>query len=216
MTSTSFFAPPGDTQRGLIEAAQQGDRAAIEHVIRRYEPLVRRVVWRVRPPLGCEREDLAQEARIALVAAIRAWQPERGPFAAFADRCVTNQVALAAQAAARHKHQILSRAVHFKGERTRHGDPAGDGLTGRSLDTQIATSDATTDPESRLIVREQLSTVVRALPSLSPRERLALAGTLSGDSYEDVARTIDGTQKAAWEAVCRARRKLAAALSRAA
>jgi RNA polymerase sigma-H factor len=215
MTSLNFAAP-GNAQRRLIEAAQQGDRGAVEHVIRRYEPLVRRVVWRVRPPFGYEREDLAQEARIGLIAAIRAWQPERGPFPAFADRCVTNQVVLAAQAAGRHKHQILSRAVSWQGAWTTDCDPAGERLPDRLLDAVIATGDATTDPESRVIVKEQLSTIVRALPTLSPRERLALAGTLSGESYEDVARAINGTQKAAWEAVCRARRKLGSASSQAA
>jgi len=33
--------------------------------------------------------------RLGLLAAIRAWRPERGPFPAFADRCVTNQALLA-------------------------------------------------------------------------------------------------------------------------
>ena len=74
-----------------------------------YEPLVQRVVWKLKLPLGCEREDLAQEARVGLLAAIRAWRPERGPFPAFADRCVSNQALLALKATAAQKHQVLSR-----------------------------------------------------------------------------------------------------------
>ncbi len=76
------------TPRWLIDAARGGDPGAERELLRRYEPLVQRVVWNLRLPPGCEREDLAQEARVGLVAAIRAWQPERGPFPAFADRCV--------------------------------------------------------------------------------------------------------------------------------
>ena len=68
--------------------------------MRRYEPLVQRVVWKLRLPPGCDREDLAQEARVGLLAAIRAWRPERGPFPAFADRCVSNQALLALEATA--------------------------------------------------------------------------------------------------------------------
>ena len=60
---------------------------------------------------GCDREDLAQEARVGLLSAIRAWRPERGPFPAFADRCVTNQALLALKAACAHKHQVLSLAL---------------------------------------------------------------------------------------------------------
>jgi DNA-directed RNA polymerase specialized sigma subunit len=56
----------------LITAAQAGDPAAERELLRRYEPLVQRVVWKLRLPPGCEREDLAQEARVGLVAAIRA------------------------------------------------------------------------------------------------------------------------------------------------
>ncbi len=108
MNGTPTCPRAGLTHRRLLEAAQTGNQGALQEMVRRYEPLVRRVVWRIRPPLGTEREDLAQEARIGLVAAIRAWRPERGPFPAFADRCVRNQALLAVQAAARHKHQLLS------------------------------------------------------------------------------------------------------------
>ena len=93
------------------KSAQRGDRAAHEDLLRRFEPLVQRVVRKLRPPLGYDREDLAQEARLGLLAAIRAWRPERGPFPAFADRCVSNQALLAVKAASAHKHQVLSLAV---------------------------------------------------------------------------------------------------------
>ena len=79
--------------------------------MRRYEPLVQRVLWQLRVPRFVEREDLAQEARLGLAAAIRAWRPDRGPFPAFADRCVTNAALLALIAACRHKQLILSHAV---------------------------------------------------------------------------------------------------------
>jgi RNA polymerase sporulation-specific sigma factor len=215
MTDISIGGPGGGTQRRLLEAAQQGDRTAIEELLRRYERLVWRVVWSLRPPAGCERQDLAQEARIGLLAAVRAWRPQRGPFPAFADRCVRNQALLAVKAAARHKHQLLSHAVSldhaadaFTDALT--GDPFGLGL----LDT-LATGDRDNDPEARLLAREQVAGLLRALLTLTPSERLALAGTLSGESYERLARARGCTPKAASQAAYRARRKLAAGLPRA-
>lgn len=215
MNGTSTHGPAGGTSRRLLVAAQKGDRDAQEELVRRYEPLVRRVVWRLRPPLGCEREDLAQEARIGLIAAIRAWRPERGPFPAFADRCVRNQALLAVEAAARHKHQLLSRAVSLESE---HGGHARDGdvLTLRLLDTLPTPPDAQTDPESWLLVREELTSVLRVLPTLTAGERQALAAALTGESYTRLAPSLGATPKAASHAACRARRKLAAAFPSAA
>ena len=111
MNSAPPRGPGGGTHRRLLEAAQRGDRFAQEELVRRYEPLVQRVVWTLRLPPGCEREDLAQEARLGLLAAIRAWRPERGPFPAFADRCVSNQALLALKATSARKHQVLSLAA---------------------------------------------------------------------------------------------------------
>jgi RNA polymerase sigma factor (sigma-70 family) len=199
------------TERRLLEAAQQGDRHAIEQLLRRYEPLVWRVVWSLRPPPGCEREDLAQEARIGLVGAIHAWRPERGPFPAFAGRCVRNQALLAVQAAARHKQQLLARAVSLNYE---HG---GDSRTGEdrtllSLVDAFPSTGTRTDPEAQLLVSEQLRTVIRAVPSLTERERRALAGALDGLTYAELGPIIGGSRKAASHAADRARRKLAGAL----
>jgi len=203
------------TERRLLNAAQQGDRAAIEQLLRRYDPLIWRVVWSLRPPPGCEREDLAQEARIGLVAAIRAWRPERGPFPPFAARCVRNQALLAVQAAARHKHQLLARAVSLNYQHGGDTTTADDRSSLSLLDAFPAT-DTRTDPERRLLVSEQLRTVVGAAPSLTERERRALAGALDGSSYAELGTVIGASRKAASHAADRARRKLAGALHQAA
>lgn len=165
--------------------------------MRLYEPLVRRIVRGLRLPPWCEPEDLAQEARIGLLAAVREWQPERGPFAAFADRCVTNQALLALEAAGRHKHQVLSLAVS---------------LDGTGVQALSVTSDARTDPELRLLVREQLKSLIQTIPALTERERAALAAALNGHGYAPAQAEHGRASKAASQAAYRARRKLAAAL----
>jgi RNA polymerase sporulation-specific sigma factor len=216
MTDSLTRAGNTGAARRLLEAAQRGDVDAQGEVVRRYEPLVQRVVWKLRLPRGCDREDLAQEARLGLLAAIRAWRPERGPFPAFADRCVTNQALLALQAACAHKHQVLSLAVSLDSPQERFANPADDGRAPALLDTLAAPRDPRADPEARLLVREQLTGVLRALPALTPSERAGLAMALNGQSYKRLPPTLNGTPKAASQAAYRARRKLAAAVAQAA
>lgn len=216
MTDSLTRAGNTGTARRLLEAAQTGDLGAQEELVRRYEPLVQRVVWKLRLPRGCDREDLAQEARVGLLAAIRAWRPERGPFPAFADRCVTNQALLALQAACAHKHQVLSLAISLDSPQERSANPADDARAPALLDTLAAPRDTRADPEARLLVLEQLTGVLRALSALTPSERAGLAMALNGESYKRLAPTLTGTPKAASQAAYRARRKLAAAVAKAA
>ena len=75
MSATSSRSPAGT--QSVLENTQHDDRATRKDLLRRFEPLVQRVVWKLRPPLGYDRDDLAQEARLGLLAAIRAWRPER-------------------------------------------------------------------------------------------------------------------------------------------
>ena len=202
--------------RALIAAAQQGDHQALHELLRRYEPLIQRIVWKLKLPPSVDRDDLAQEARIGLLAAIRAWNPRRGPFPAFADRCATNQALLAIQAACRHKHKLLTRAVPLDGPQTSAAPRSDNWRNLTLLDTIPAGSNARTDPETHLLIREELSSLVGALPTLTHRERAALAGILAGDSYQELARKLQATPKAASQAAGRARRKLASALPKAA
>lgn len=202
-------------RRRLLEAAQRGDSRAQEELVRRYEPLVQRVVWALTPPRGCEREDLVQEARMGLLAAIRAWRPERGPFPALADRCVRNQALLAVKAARRHKQQILSHAISLEEPAPTPTQLAGDRPPLRLIDRLAAAPDAQTDPESRLLVREQLSSVLRAIPTLTAGEQAALARSLTGNDDRPQPPNA-GPSQAACKAAYRARRKLTAAVDRAA
>jgi DNA-directed RNA polymerase specialized sigma24 family protein len=125
------------------------------------------------------------------------------------DRCVTNQALLAVQAACARKHQVLTLAVSFDAA-------SDDGHTPSLLDRLSGTRDPRGDPEARLLVCEQLRTMLDALPTLTSSERAGLAMALNGQSPTRLASTLPGSPHAASQAAHRARRKLAAALAQAA
>jgi RNA polymerase sporulation-specific sigma factor len=215
MTRSLIRDGASSARDSLHAAAQRGDRNAEEELVRRYERLVQRTVWNLRLRPGCDREDLAQEARVGLLAAIRAWRPERGPFPAFADRCVSNQALLALKATAARKHQVLSLAASLDSPPDRRVNLAEDRPAPALLDT-LARRDTRTDPEARLLVHEQLTSMLRALPALTDSERAGLAMALNGQSPTRMASTLPGSPHAASQAAHRARRKLAAAVAHAA
>jgi RNA polymerase sigma factor (sigma-70 family) len=197
--------------RALLAAAQRDDRGAVEELLRRYEPLVRAVVARVRPPYGCDREELAQDARLGLLGAIRAWEPDRGAFGAFAARCARGQVIKALDRAGARKHQLLSRAVSLDPPSSRWAacDPAGE-VSSASLYDVIPSTSRLDQPVAMLLAREELDRVLTALPTLTAKERAALTGVLNGKSHQQLAAEQGSTRKAVSLALQRARRKLAA------
>jgi hypothetical protein len=65
-------------------------------------------------------------------------------------------------------------------------------------------------------VREQLASMLHALPTLTASERAGLVMAVNGESYTNPPPTFGGTPKAASQSACRARRKLAAAMVQAA
>ncbi len=87
-----------------LERAQQGDPEATTELFSLYRPMLTHAVTLSYPGLadvGYSREDLMQEASIALTRAIRCYDPERGvTFGAYARRCVRNRLASVARSAA--------------------------------------------------------------------------------------------------------------------
>lgn len=195
----------------LLEAAQRDDPRAEEELLRRYEPLVRALVARVRLPYGCDRDDLAQDARLGLLGAIRAWKPDRGPFGAFAARCARGQVIKSLDRAGARKHQVLSRAMSLDSSPARVTPrDLGDDTFRASLHDRLASHSRMDQPVAMLLAREQLDGVLAGLPALTARERAALTGVLNGKSHEQLAAEQGSTRKAVSLALRRARRKLAA------
>ncbi len=145
---------------------------------------------------GSDRDDVRQEALIALWVAATDWRPDGGAsFPTFARMVVRRRLDTCLKLATRRKHEPLNRAV------TVALDP--DGEPAAIVDLLPHLHQVT----DRVEGREQLAAVIRCIrDDLSAVERRAVVGIASGLSYVEI-----GPWKAVDNALARARRKLRAA-----
>ena len=95
----------------MILAAPRGDATAQARVVSQYEPMMRLIARRLYLP-GGDPDDLAQEARMGLVDAMRTWDPARRvPFSNFAWLCATREARNAVHAARANKRHVLTTAT---------------------------------------------------------------------------------------------------------
>lgn len=194
-------APTPIWEKRLIGAAKRGDRAAQARLLDLYEPMVRRITRTLQLP-GGEREDLAQEARLGILDAIRAWDPDRRvPFKSFAWLCAVREARMAVNTARAGKHQPLN------GARTLHHVAGEDGHA--LEDTLEATGHPDEDPVAKTFGRERLQGILERVPALTDLERHALALSASDHSHRDCADRLGVGERAVNNALQRARRKLA-------
>jgi RNA polymerase sporulation-specific sigma factor len=195
--------PPAFTpiwEQRLIAAAKRGDRLAEARLLELYEPMVRRIAGSLYLP-GGEREDLAQEARLGILAAIRAWDPGRSvPFRCFAWLCALREANTAVSAARAAKHQPLNHARSLHRPLGEEGAPL--------EETLVATGRPDDDPVAKTLGRETLQGILDRTRALSELEHSALAMSANDRTHRDSARELGVGQRAVNNALQRARRKL--------
>ena len=130
---------------------------------------------------------------LGLFKAIRDYQPEKGvTFQAFARLCISRQLYSAVQASNRQKNIPLNSYVELSAEM---GEGAG-ALKEKS-------------PEELLIDQENLrSLYTEILEMLTPLEQEILKSYLEGESYTEIAASLQKTPKSIDNALQRIRRKL--------
>lgn len=187
-------------EQRLIRAAKRGDPAAEARLLNLYEPMVRRITAMMYLP-GGEREDLAQEARLGILGAIRAWDPcRRVPFRSFAWLCATREARMAVNAARAAKHQPLTRARSLQAPAGEDGPPL--------EETLAAPGRVDDDPVAKTLSRERLQSILDRSRTLTELERRALALSASDHTHRTSARALGVGERAVNNALQRARRKL--------
>ena len=169
-----------------VALAAAGDQEAFAAVMQQLTPLIHAQIRQCRGA-GIEDEDLAQEALMGLLAAVRTYRPDGGAaFTTYATTCI--------------RHRLLS-AVRRAAPRTDHELP---------LDEEMDLTDPTGDPALRLQEQDALEDLLFHLQGrLTPMEYSVLLLRLSNCSYEEIAGRLEVSKKAVDNAVQRLRRKLA-------
>ncbi len=204
----------------MILAARRGDPTAQARVLSQYEPMMRLIARRLYLP-GGEPDDLAQEARMGLLDAMRTWDPARGvPFSNFAWLCSTREARNAVHAARATKHHALTTATPLgiaDGSATdayTAGETPLDFQANAERRRRVHTTGAASanggdhDPVAKTLAREQLQALIARTRTLSPLERRALMLANNDRPHTEIATTLHIRVRAVNNALQRARQKL--------
>ena len=179
----------------LAGAARRGDSTALDRLIKKYTPMVRKIISGYNLP-GNEREDLLQEGLIGLYGAVLAFdetqskgqgQESAAGFAFFAKLCVTRRINTAAKAAVRGKHAPLS---------------AYEPISPHIKDREQTPEEAFLDKEALEALSERINA------KLSAAEKRALSLRLAGMTSDEIAARMGCSRRSVDNALFRARRKL--------
>lgn len=194
-----------DSDREAVQSSQNGDMEAMEYLLEKYAPLVKKKSRKMYL-MGGEQEDIIQEGMIGLYKAIRSYdiENEQGSFRGFADMCITRQIYTAVTTSNRQKHRPLNEYVSFYEPLYQGKDEAKSFLLDLLLDQEI-----TTNPEKILLDKEEkhmLESII--VERLSSFENEVLALYLEGKKYSEISEALNTTTKRVDNAIQRIRRKL--------
>ncbi len=193
MSEEFISAAENGSDAELAEMVRKGDGDAFAELTARYLAMIRRIVAPLRAA-GLETDDLFQEGLLGLLRAAQTYDPQRGAsFRTYAGVCISNRVIAACRTAADRKNFPLSDFVSLSG----------------TNEAQVGAGGSIADPEAMLDSRENFRAMCRLISSLlTPAERGVLRLYLSGYSYRGIAKRLSITEKAADNALQRARWKL--------
>ena len=167
-----------------IAQAAAGDQEAFALLVHRMMPLIHDQMRRL-GAVGLEDEDLAQEALMGLLAAVRTYRPDGGAaFTTYATTCIRNR---------------LLTAVRRNGTRMDHE---------QSLEDSPELAVVQDDPAQLLMDKEELDDLLAQMRiHLTDREYQVLMLWMRGFSYTEIAARLGITAKAVDNAIQRIRRK---------
>lgn len=170
-----------DNQALPIRQAADGDQEAFGRIVHRMEPLIHAQINNLRCD-GAEDEDMAQEALVGLLAAVRTYRPDGGAaFTTYATTCIRNRLL------------TVLRGLQPPPE---------------PLPDSTDVSDPTADPALQIQEQEESERLIGGLRRrLTPMEYQVLLLRLSDCSYEEIANRMGVSKKAVDNAVQRIRRK---------
>ena len=187
----------------LIKLAQKNDKSALDSLIDRYKETVNMKVSKYYIN-GAERDDIVQEGLIGLFKSIRSFKPDMdNSFKSFANLCIERQIITAIKGSNRQKHMPLNSYVSLSNPTFENGD--GD-ESGQLID--ILDSNTVEDPLDTITKNEYYNYVEKTIDeSLSDFEKQVLNKYVEGQSYVQIAESLNSPVKSVDNAIQRIRKK---------
>ena len=183
------------TDAELAAAAQSGDVLAEGALVKRYASLAEGIS-RSYFIVGGDRDDLYQIALIALLEAVRRFDPEReAKFPTYASACMRNRLLDAVRAASAGKNAPLRDSVPIDGE--------DEGTAGELVSPELS-------PEQQYIEKEAEESFFSALGEmLGEQDLTVLRFYLAGVPYKEIAEKLGISAKKVDNTVYGAKKKIA-------
>ena len=160
-------------------------------VLNSFRPYIEQKVAGLKVP-GADRDDLCQEAYVALLSAIGSYDEQKGTsFSTYAIACINNRLTDAVKTANRRKNRVLNDSVS---------------LTDDSNPIEIVSYES---PEEVTLNQEDYHRLMQRIENeLSKKEQKVLMLWVDGYDYEEIGKILDIPVKSVDNALQRARRKL--------
>ena len=200
-TTDNNYSVMNDEQ--LIELIKSGDKYAIDFLIEKYKDLVNMKVSKYFI-IGAEKEDIIQEGMIGLFKAIQSFKSDKqNSFKTFANLCIERQLITAIKTSNRQKHMPLNSYLSLSASAYNNEDDDSD-----SSMIEFFDSHTTEDPLETLTKKEYYQTVENAIDkSLSDFEKQVLRRFIKGESYVNIAESLNTPVKSVDNAIQRIRKK---------
>lgn len=189
----------------LIKLAKNEDKLALESLIERYKETVNMKVSKYYIN-GAEKEDLIQEGLIGLFKAVKSYSDEKdNSFKSFANMCIERQLITAIKGSNRQKHLPLNSYVslnnsNYENEEGEIESPLIDILDINTIE----------DPLDTITKNEYIEDVEKTInKSLSSFEKQVLNKYIEGQSYVQIAESLNSPVKSIDNAIQRIRKKTA-------
>ena len=193
------------TDEELIKLAQNEDKTALDILIGRYKETVNMKVSKYYIN-GAEKEDLVQEGLIGLFKAVKSYSGDKdNSFKSFANMCIERQLITAIKGSNRQKHIPLNSYVSLN-------NPTYENEEGDIENPLIDILDFNTveDPLDTITKNEYMKNVEKAInKSLSSFEKQVLNKYIEGQSYVQIAESLNSPVKSVDNAIQRIRKKTA-------
>lgn len=184
----------------IIELAKSGDKLALDYIMNKYKDIVDIKVNRYYI-VGAEKDDIVQEGLIGLYKAVKNYDSTKdNSFKTFANLCIERQLITAIKKSNRQKHMPLNSYLSLN--MSAYEDDEVDTI----LD--VLDSNSIEDPLDTITRKEYYSNVEKAIDnSLSGFERKVLHKFAKGESYNQIATSLNTPVKSIDNAIQRIRRK---------